>query len=236
MSTAFRNQLRFVTFRLTAEEMKSLSRDDLKMGLLITWIVGLGRGLSRPDAGFLPQIGIGSVLYVFALSTLLWLLIYPMRKGEWRFEKVLTLVSLTALPGIIYGLPVELVFGIIEGGEIRLIFLILVALWRVLLLAYFLKSYGGFAPPQTGVATLLPLTAIIVVLNALNLDGVVFEAMSNRTVRPTVYDDTYNFLFFLFIVSAVFFVPLALMYLYLVARACTERSVKRYAESKNREK
>lgn len=232
MNTPLQNQLRFVTFRLSSEQIKSLSRADLRLGLLITWIVGMGRALSRPHPDILQQLGLGSVLYVVVLSGFLWALLYPIRSGEWKLEKVLTLVSLTALPGIIYAIPVELVFDLSTAGEVRMAFLILVAFWRVLLLTYFLKAYGGPGKMETFVATFLPLTIIIVVLNILNLDRLVFDAMSSHSSSPSTYDDSYGFLSFLGGLSFLAFVPLALMYLYLVVRSLVYKN----ASSRNKPK
>ena len=62
---------RVLTFRAQREELLALNRRDLVIGLLITWLVGMGRYWDNDRVEFLQKLGVGSVLYVFVLATFL---------------------------------------------------------------------------------------------------------------------------------------------------------------------
>ena len=67
--------VRLLTFRITREELARLDGRHLASGLVCTWLVGMGRYWDDPGARWFQHLGIGSVLYVFALSAVLWLLV-----------------------------------------------------------------------------------------------------------------------------------------------------------------
>ena len=98
---------RLLTFRATEAELAALDRQDLLLGLLATWVVGIGRYWDDPGASFGQHLGVGSVAYVFALALLLWLILWPLAPTRWSYVRVLTFVTLVAPPAILYALPVE---------------------------------------------------------------------------------------------------------------------------------
>src|SRR3712207_7552248 len=55
---------------------------DLAFGLACTWLVGVGRYWDNPRASLLQHLGVGSVVYVFALALLLWLRSEERRVGK----------------------------------------------------------------------------------------------------------------------------------------------------------
>lgn len=57
-------------------------------------------------------------------------------------------------------------------------FLAIVAIWRVALLGNYLKTVARLSGLAVLVATLLPLTLIVTILTALNLEHVVFKLMA----------------------------------------------------------
>jgi hypothetical protein len=93
-----------------------------------------------------------------------------------------------------------------------------VATWRVALLVFFLRRLGELDRFSIVVATLLPLTLIIVTLTVLNLEKAVFDFMGG--VREgTASDASYGILFLLSFFSILLFLPLLLCYLALVVAA-----------------
>jgi hypothetical protein len=168
---------RLLGFRLSREQMLALDQKHLIAGLLVTWIVGVGRWWDDPGARLLQRLGLGSVIYAFVLALVLWLIMLPLRPQDWSYRRVLTFVTLTAPPAILYAIPVERMVDLETAGQLNLWFLALVALWRVALLIYFfliLPRVGGF---KAVIAALLPLTAIVTLLTILNLHRVVFSLM-----------------------------------------------------------
>ena len=69
-------------FRLDPDECRELGARDATLGVLCAWIAGIGRCWDHPTAGAAPTSGAGSVVYVFALSALLSLLLLPLRSNR----------------------------------------------------------------------------------------------------------------------------------------------------------
>jgi hypothetical protein len=214
--------LRLLTFRATNEDLVGLTHRHLVFGLLCTWIVGMGRYYDNPRVGLLQHLGIGSVIYVFAFSLFLWLIVWPLKPPHWSYLRVCTFVSLVAPPAIIYAIPVEQFFDIETANLINVSFLLIVACWRVALLIYFLRVLTGIDAFSIIVTTLLPLTVIVSVLTILNLERAVFSIMGGLRER-TANDEAFAVLFLLSLFSYLLFIPLLICYFYLVAAQVSER-------------
>jgi hypothetical protein len=190
----------------------------LPWGLVCTWIVGIGRYWDNPRVGILQHLGLGSIVYVFALSLFLWLIVSPLRPKHWSYFRVLAFVSLVSPPAILYALPVEKFFSLEIASSINVWFLAIVAGWRVALLLFFFRRLGELDWYSIPVATLLPLTLIVFTLTALNLEKAVFDFMGG--VRPgTASDSAYAILFLLSFLSVFLIVPLIICYVVLNAAA-----------------
>lgn len=208
--------LRLLTFRISQVELVQLTWQHLAVGLLCTWVVGIGRHWDNPRVALLQHLGVGSVIYVFILSSFLWLIIWPLRPHYWSYFRVLTFVSLVAPPAILYAVPVEKFVSLGEANSINAMFLGIVAAWRVALFVFFMRRLGELDWFAVTVATLLPLTLIVVTLTILNLDKVVFDLMGGRT-NPSPNDSAYEVLMTLSYLSILLFVPLVVCYLVLAA-------------------
>jgi len=208
-----RASVRILTFRITREELLSLSRSNLIFGIFCTWIVGIGRYWDDPGAKPLQHFGIGSVIYIFALSLLLWLLIWPLRPKAWSYRNVLTFVSLTSPPAILYAIPVERFFSLATARTLNVYFLAIVASWRVALLVFYLRRHARLRPASVAVAALLPLTLIVTALTELNLERAVFDLMGGLRAKGTANDNAYVVLFVLSYLSIMLFIPLVFCYL-----------------------
>ncbi|MFT7626096.1 MAG: hypothetical protein ACI9WU_005289 [Myxococcota bacterium] len=99
--------IRVLFFRATREELLTLDSRHLAFGLAATWMVGIGRYWDHPNAELGQYLGLGSVIYVFALSALLWCFLRPMRLPDFTYRHLLTYVTLTSPPAILYAIPVE---------------------------------------------------------------------------------------------------------------------------------
>jgi hypothetical protein len=73
--------------------------------------------------------------------------------------------------------------------------------------------------PAAFVATLFPLTLIVVALVELNLERVVFNLMGGRLEDATVNDAAYGVLFLISVVAILLFVPLGIGYAVLAIRS-----------------
>lgn len=207
--------LRLLTLRAKESELSSLTTKHLLFGLVCTWVVGIGRYWDNTRVGLLQHLGIGSVVYIFALALLLWLLVWPLKPKNWSYFKVVTFVSLVSPPAILYAIPVEKFFSLDTADLINVWFLAIVALWRVVLLIYFLRVAGRLNVASVVVAALLPLTLIVVTLSTLNLEKAVFSFMGGLSDR-TPNDGAFATLFLLSFFSVVLFVPLLVFYVVLV--------------------
>lgn len=211
-----RSMSRLIVFRISQTELIQLGWKHLVFGLLCTWLVGMGRYWDNPRVGLLQHLGVGSVIYVFILSLFLWLIVWPLRPRHWSYFRVLTFVSLVSPPAILYAIPVENFLSLDTANTINASFLAIVASWRVALLVFFLRRLGELDWFSIIVATLLPITLIVVTLTVLNLDKVVFDLMSG-IVERSPNDTSYTILMLLSWLSILLFIPILICYLVMTA-------------------
>ena len=210
-----RTVLRLLAFRTTREELLALDRRHLVLGLISTWVVGMGRYWDSPRAELLQKLGVGSVLYVFALAAFLWLILWPLRPQEWSFFRLLT--TLVSPPAALYAIPVERFVSLGSAQAINAWFLAVIAVWRVALLFFYLVRLCQLRWFAVVVASLLPLAMIVTGLTALNLEHVVFDLMSGiRPEQRSPNDTAYLVLLGLTMASFAAFPVLLLGYLGLV--------------------
>ena len=210
--TILKDTFDLLTFRLSRERMLNFGGGHLLFGIICTWIVGMGRYWDNPHALFPQYLGVGSVIYIFALTLLLWMVVLPFKPEEWTYLRVLTFVSLVSPPAIIYAIPVQMFFDLATANRINTIFLLIVALWRLSLLFYFLRVYGRLGWFAVIAATLFPVMFIVSALTFLNLDQVVFRAMAG-IVEESPNDDAYVTLFVITFFSIVSFPFVLICYL-----------------------
>jgi hypothetical protein len=212
---------RVLTFRASREELLALDHRHLAFGLLWTWIAGAGRYWDNPQASLLQHLGVGSLLYVFVLSGFLWAVIAPLRPEGWSYPRLLTFVTLTSPPAVLYAIPVERFASIDAARTMNVWFLAVVAAWRVALLFWFLGRLARLRWYEVIVAALLPLCCVVVGLTLLNLEHVVFNIMGGLREDPSPNADAYGFLFALGMLSMMALPVLALLYVGMVVAAQT---------------
>jgi hypothetical protein len=158
----------------------------------------------------------------------LWLIAWPLRPKHWSYFRVLAFVSLVSPPAILYALPVEKFYSLETASSLNVWFLAIVASWRVGLLLFFLRRLGELDWFSMMLATLLPLSLIVVTLTMLNLEKAVFEFMGGLEQPGTASDSAYAILFLLSVLSFLMFVPLILCYVALVVAARIASQQDRY--------
>jgi hypothetical protein len=205
---------RFLTFRLSRADFLALDHKHLVVALLCTWVVGIGRWWDDPRASLLQHAGLGSLVYACILAAVLWLVVLPLKPRDWTYLRVLTLVAMTAPPGILDAIPVERLFSLRTAGHVNLWFLAAVAAWRVALLVHFLIRFPLIGWVRALLCASLPVTAIVTAVSALNLHRVQFI-----TENPTAHDDAYGVLVLLMLLFWFVFPATALGYLAAVVLA-----------------
>ncbi|HMV87825.1 MAG TPA: hypothetical protein PLD20_26300 [Blastocatellia bacterium] len=224
MSEVLRTTCKLLFFRITREELLCMDFRHLAFGLLCTWLVGIGRFWDHPNAKLFQYLGLGSVIYVFALSLFLWLFIWPLRPKNWSYRSVLTFITLVSPPAALYALPVERWFSLETATSLNKWFLLVVATWRVALLVFFVKRFGELKGGEVFVATVSPLAAIVLTLSSLKLDQRVFQMMGGfDRSTPTAEDDANAILFLLTFLSSCFALPLLIAYVGMVAQKWVDR-------------
>ncbi|MEO0325752.1 MAG: hypothetical protein AAF447_22540 [Myxococcota bacterium] len=157
-----RDTFRLLTFRLDGHAQRTLGPRHLAFGLFWTWLVGMGRWWDDPTAHVTQHLGVGSVVYVFVLSLVLFVVFVPLARERMpRLRSFIAFVALTSPPAMFYAIPVERFLPASTAATANVVFLLIVAVWRVALLVRYVRvglGLGGFA---TTVATLLPLSAIV---------------------------------------------------------------------------
>lgn len=180
---------RFLTFRKVDWSEEGGENRYLAIGIVSAWLAGMGRYWDNPRADLWQHLGLGSIVYVFALALLLWLLILPLGPRNWRYKQVATFVGLTAPPGILYAIPVERFLPLEMASAVNVWFLALVALWRVALLFLHLRRTAGLSPGAVAVAGLLPLVLVVSALAFLNLEHVIFRIMAGLAAEERTAND-----------------------------------------------
>jgi Yip1 domain len=202
---------RLLTFKITREEILQFNKRHFIVGLMGTWIVGMGRYWDDKKASLLQHLGIGSIVYIFVLAGFIWLILKPFFIDKWNYFTVLTFISLTSFPAIFYAIPVERFFTVQTANTMNVWFLAIVAAWRLGLLYYFLNHFTGLSAGNILTVTLMPICLIISVLTMLNLHRVVFELMGGVR-NPTPHDNSYVVLMLLTGVSVILIIPLLIAY------------------------
>jgi hypothetical protein len=182
LKTILADELRLLTFRRVSPAIRTHWKAYLAFGLFFTWLAGVGRYWDNPRAGLWQHLGLGSVVYVFVLALILWLILAPLRPQSWSYWNVLLFVTLTSPPAVLYAVPVERFMAPVAAAEMNAWFLAVVALWRVALLGVFLRRVARLDYLALLVATLLPLAIIVIALALLNLEHVLFDLMAG--IRP----------------------------------------------------
>jgi hypothetical protein len=200
IKTLLRDEWRILTFRSMSPAIRTHWQAYLAFGLLFTWLAGIGRYWDNPRADWWQYVGLGSVAYVFVLALFMWALLAPLRPKNWSYTNVLLFLTLTAPPAVLYAIPVERFMTLDNARAANAWFLALVAAWRVALLVIFLRRTAGLSGGATAVATLLPITIIVVALTLLNLEHVVFDLMGGMRSRSG-NDTAYSVVFILGLVS-----------------------------------
>lgn len=203
--------IRLLTFKLTRDEMLQFNKKHFIAGLIGTWFVGMGRYWDDEGASLLQHLGLGSVIYIFVLTAFIWLIVKPFFVENWSYFTVLTFISLTSFPAILYAIPVEKFVSIKTATTMNVWFLVIVAGWRLCLLYYFLRHFTKLGLPNILTITLMPICLIIASLTALNLHRVVFNIMGGFS-EPNVHDGAYTVLMFLTVISIFLTLPLLLAY------------------------
>ena len=209
----FKTIIRLLTFKLTREEMLSFTPSLFIVGLIGTWIVGIGRYWDDPGAKLLQHLGLGSVIYIFVLALFIWLIVKPFKVEDWTYFRVLTFISLTSFPAIFYAIPVERYFDLATANTMNVWFLAIVAAWRLALLFFFLSRFTRLHISTIMVITFLPMALIVSSLTFLNLQRVVFNVMGGLRT-PNAHDAAYTVLIFLTMISTILVIPLLIAYFY----------------------
>lgn len=213
----FRDTLDLLVFKLPAERVSALGWGHLYLGLMGTWIAGIGRYWDHPKAEVVQMLGLGSLGYVFVMSALLWCVFRPVAGCKASYWGLVTFVALTSFPAWLYAIPVERFMSIGAAIRLNVLFLAVVASWRLALLFRHARLAYGLGWGAVFVCCLLPVMAIIVLLATLNLEHAVFEIMGGFR-EPTSGDGAYLVMLLLSFVSTCLFPVLLLVWLWLVVR------------------
>ena len=207
-------QLRFLFFRTSREELLSVGWPHFAWGLFATWIAGVGRWWDDDDAVFLQILGLGSVVYVFVLAAVLWVVVRPLIAPEWKYGRVVTLLMFTSPLAWLYAIPVEKFMSIESAAHANLRFLQVVALWRVAILFWLLVKVADFGLWRALIAGLMPLAMIVGTLVSLNLHNVTFRIMGGFRDEPFDPDEgEFLFLFGLMMLAYLAAIPLILCWI-----------------------
>ncbi len=206
-----RTQLRFLLFRPIHVDLRRQFWPWLVFVFLVSWAVGVGRYWDHPAAASWQYLGAGSVAYVLCLAVLIYLVVWPLRPDNWQFRSVVIFVGMTALPAILYAIPVEKLVQLRTAQLINAWFLGIVAAWRVALFVRYLLTYPKLGWFLTITVTVLMLSGIVASLSLLNLEHVVFDLMAGIRAEDASAHDTAYLVVLTLTVFALYAFPVALI-------------------------
>jgi hypothetical protein len=178
LAQVFADFVRFVRFRALEGNPRGHWPLYIGVGLALTWVVGAGRYWDAPETPLLIRSGATSIVYAVVLAAFIWIVGLALRPERWTYRSVLLMVTMTSLPGILYAIPVERLMPIEIASVVNLVFLLVVATWRMLLYRHFLKTVAKLPPSETLIAWLLPPSVIVAVLSVFGLLNEVMRGMS----------------------------------------------------------
>ena len=175
---------RILIFRASKEQLLALNRIDLSLGLLLCWIVGIGRWWDDPSANLFLHLGLGSLIYPFVLGAVLWLFLLLLRPNNWLYLRLVTYISLTAPPAILYAIPVEKMYSSIEAAHLNVNFLCIVAAWRLALLIRFATRTTELKKSTAVLGAVTPILGIVSILGLFGLIPTIIEGMGGIREQP----------------------------------------------------
>lgn len=211
-----RTQFAFLFFRPTRISLQDNYWRWFSYVIVVTWLAGVGRYWDHPSAETWQYFGVGSLVYIFCLSTLLYLIVWPLRPSNWTIGGVFVFVGLTSLPAFLYAIPVERVVNLSAAQSINAWFLGIVAAWRVALLFRYLIVAAKLHWFVVTTISVLLLSGIVVALTLLNLEHVVFDIMAGIREEDASPNDVAYLIVFGLAFFSMWAFPMALI-LYLGA-------------------
>lgn len=222
MSTEFK----LLTFRNVKINMNELGTYYVVFAIFMAWLAGMGRYWDSPRADTWQYLGLGSVIYIFVLAFLIWIIIKPLNPQNWSYKNVLVFVGLTSPTGFFYAIPVERYFSLDISQKINVWFLLVVAIWRVVLFFLYLKRVAKLKSSTIFVALLLPLTLIVTVLTMLNLEHVVFKIMAGLSENERSANDTAYMVLMIITTFSIMVSPILLfIYSYVIYKNRTLKKI-----------
>lgn len=195
MIANFRNlilqEFRLITFQSVDIDLETQKYWFLGFSILATWLAGIGRYWDHPSAQWWQYAGLGSVIYVFSLTLFLWVIVKPLRPKNWSILSVYIFVGLTSPLAWLYAIPVEKFTSFDTASSLNMIFLLIVAVWRVGLYGKYLFVVANLRGVSWLSALFLPLVVIVTALSMLNLENAVFEIMGGTGRESTSGDKAY---------------------------------------------
>jgi len=198
---------RLLTFRNAKIDVSANPLLYAGWAILLAWIAGIGRYWDHPNPSLFEALGLRSVAYIFVLTTILFLIVWPLKRHRWDWLSVFVFVGLTSPLAWLYAVPVERLTEASTAVTLNVRFLMVVALWRVALYGTFLWRYAGLRNASFVAALLAPLAIILFALVGLNLENAIFEIMAGieqeRTPEQALSDSRYMVVNFLFVLSLI---------------------------------
>jgi len=217
LKTIIKDQFDLLLFRNFKPKTKEFPYQYLLFGLMTAILAGIGRYWDNPRAHWWQYAGMGSFLYCFVLAFLIYIILSPLKPENWSYYNVLTFVSLTSLPALLYAIPVEKFMNLHNAQITNLWFLLTVALWRVILFVLYLKRSARLSGMKILVSFLLPIILIITMLSILNLEHVIIKLMAGlREDEKSVNDLAYMIVLFATFFSYYLLPVIVPAYLYFI--------------------
>lgn len=211
LTEILQNQRDFLFFNWSKLELYQNQKTFFIWGFIITWIVGIGRYWDNPRAEIWQILGLGSLSYVFVLTLILYLLIKPLAPEKWTVKNLLLFSVMTSFPAVLYAIPVERFMSLEAASMCNVIFLAIVAIWRMLLYAKLLSDLANFKALPKFAAFFSPLLLIVFTLASLNLEHVIFRIMGGLMENEKTANDAAYVIILLITYCSIYLSPIIIL-------------------------
>ena len=154
-------ELKILFFCASKDELLSLGRREFYFGIILVLLAGIGRFWQDGGANILLRSGISSVIYVYLLAIPLWIQFALIRAENWKLGRLVSFVCLTAPPAFLLAIPLAQFFTAYQAESISVVLILLVAVWRLALLAFYVAKTASLSALRIFLALFLPLSLLI---------------------------------------------------------------------------
>ena len=167
---------RVLFFCIGRDELQSFGKFQALYAVVLVLLVGGFHHWDDPAANWFVRYGFEALVYLFFLTSYVWVLFALVGAQGLRFLKLFTFLSLTAPLAFIYSIPFDSFWNPYECELAGIFCAIGIISWRLALLAFYIRRVSQLAYKRLAVAIFIP---VALISNFVFLSDVILTAVSH---------------------------------------------------------